>query len=190
MGTTFIKERLDSADLSFYFYKFDRDDERVRSFLKKNSRIVRSEKEKHAYMKKVIELCVVDDISNIIDVDLDSLPENSMFPLFIKELYLRSVRLNPFLKCEEKITLKSDKDEEGKERESLVISYGDIFEIQKELKEKIIGQDFVIDGICKELIKREIGLNNPDKPPSYFLLGQTGVGKTFFGLDFKFDKVL
>ncbi len=181
MGTTFVKERLDSTDLSLYFYKFDRDDYRIRNFKNNNSQTIHSEKEKFEYIKKIIRLTVVDDISNLVDVNFTAIDEDSMFYLFLKEVYLRAIRFNPILKYTEDIKITGPvTEDESVNEENFSSSYGNIFEIQKSLKKMIIGQDFVIDEICKELIKREIGLHNPTKPPSYFLLGQTGVGKTYF----------
>jgi len=52
-------------------------------------------------------------------------------------------------------------------------------ELEKRLKEKIIGQDEIIEKIVQTLLKAKIGLNDPQRPLASFLfVGPTGVGKT------------
>ena len=51
--------------------------------------------------------------------------------------------------------------------------------IDKTLKESIIGQDEAINEICKSIKRSRLGLSNKSKPVGTFLLvGQSGVGKT------------
>lgn len=51
--------------------------------------------------------------------------------------------------------------------------------MNKVLKQRIIGQDQAIDTIVKAIQRSRMGLRNPNKPiGSFFLLGPTGVGKT------------
>lgn len=47
------------------------------------------------------------------------------------------------------------------------------------LRDKIVGQDHVLDKISRAIQKSHLGLNNPNKPlASFMFLGPTGVGKT------------
>ena len=51
--------------------------------------------------------------------------------------------------------------------------------IDKTLKESIIGQDEAIDEICRTIKRNRVGLSNKSKPIGTFLcVGQSGVGKT------------
>lgn len=51
--------------------------------------------------------------------------------------------------------------------------------IEKKLKEKIIGQDEAIEKISKAIIRSRVGLKDPKRPIGTFLfIGPTGVGKT------------
>lgn len=55
-----------------------------------------------------------------------------------------------------------------------------ILSLNKRLKSKIIGQDFVIESLYNTLIRNKAGLGNPNKPLGSFLfLGPSGVGKTY-----------
>ena len=52
-------------------------------------------------------------------------------------------------------------------------------QMNKVLKQRVIGQDKAIDTIVKAIQRSRMGLRNPNKPiGSFFLLGPTGVGKT------------
>ena len=52
-------------------------------------------------------------------------------------------------------------------------------QMNKVLKQRVIGQDKAIDLIVKAIQRSRMGLRNPNKPiGSFFLLGPTGVGKT------------
>lgn len=53
-----------------------------------------------------------------------------------------------------------------------LLNMGDI------LKESVIGQDHAIDKLVKAVRRSRVGLKDPNKPISFILLGQTGVGKT------------
>ncbi len=54
-----------------------------------------------------------------------------------------------------------------------------ISEMEKTLKQIIIGQDSAIETVCKSIIRSRTGLKNPRKPIGTFLfMGPTGVGKT------------
>jgi len=51
--------------------------------------------------------------------------------------------------------------------------------IEKSLKQMVIGQDDAIKALCKAIKRNKVGLNDPSKPLGSFLfLGPTGVGKT------------
>lgn len=53
------------------------------------------------------------------------------------------------------------------------------FEIEKEIKKCIFGQDVAIESVCKAFRKYYIGVNNKTKPIACFLfVGPTGTGKT------------
>ena len=51
-------------------------------------------------------------------------------------------------------------------------------ELNKKLKEKVLGQDDAIDIVCKETKKIKLGLKNNNKPISFLFVGKSGVGKT------------
>ena len=52
-------------------------------------------------------------------------------------------------------------------------------QMNKVLKQRVIGQDKAIDTIVKAIQRSRMGLRNPNKPiGTFFLLGPTGVGKT------------
>ena len=54
-----------------------------------------------------------------------------------------------------------------------------LIQMNKVLKQRVIGQDKAIDTIVKAVQRSRMGLRNPNKPiGSFFLLGPTGVGKT------------
>jgi len=54
-----------------------------------------------------------------------------------------------------------------------------LLNLEKELKERIIGQDEAISKVSRAIIRGRVGINNPEKPIGSFLfLGSTGVGKT------------
>ena len=53
------------------------------------------------------------------------------------------------------------------------------FDISKNLKKKIFGQDEAIDLLTEAVMRSESGINNPERPKGVFLfLGKSGVGKT------------
>ncbi len=57
-----------------------------------------------------------------------------------------------------------------------------ITNIDKELKEKVIGQDEAIDKLSLSIKRSRLGLKNPNHPiGSFMFLGPTGVGKTELG---------
>ncbi len=54
-----------------------------------------------------------------------------------------------------------------------------LLELEKSLKEKIIGQDHAISAVADSIKRSRTGLNDPQRPIASFLfLGPTGVGKT------------
>ena len=54
-----------------------------------------------------------------------------------------------------------------------------LLKIESELKKLIVGQNHVIEAICKTIIRARAGLSDPSSPLGTFLfLGSTGVGKT------------
>ncbi len=54
-----------------------------------------------------------------------------------------------------------------------------LLKIESELKKSIVGQNHVIEAICKTIIRSRAGLSDPSSPLGTFLfLGSTGVGKT------------
>lgn len=55
-----------------------------------------------------------------------------------------------------------------------------LINLDKILKEKVIGQDDAIDTISRVIKRNKLGLSSPNKPiGSYLMIGKTGVGKTF-----------
>lgn len=52
--------------------------------------------------------------------------------------------------------------------------------LDKSLKEKVIGQDHAVDAVAAALKRARVGLKSPDRPiGSFIFVGPTGVGKTF-----------
>ena len=52
--------------------------------------------------------------------------------------------------------------------------------LEKELKQSVIGQDEAVETVAKAVRRSRAGLGNPNKPKGVFLfLGSTGVGKSF-----------
>ena len=53
------------------------------------------------------------------------------------------------------------------------------FNLEKSLKDKIIGQDDAVDAVVNAIQRNKTGLKDPNKPiGSFIFLGQTGIGKT------------
>lgn len=52
-------------------------------------------------------------------------------------------------------------------------------DLDKKLKECVIGQDEAIDKICNAIRRNRVGFTNSATYGSFFLIGRTGVGKTF-----------
>ena len=53
------------------------------------------------------------------------------------------------------------------------------FNLEKSLKDKIIGQDDAVDSVVNAIQRNKTGLKDPNKPiGSFIFLGQTGIGKT------------
>ncbi len=53
------------------------------------------------------------------------------------------------------------------------------FNLEKSLKDKIIGQDDAVDAVVNAIQRNKTGLKDPNKPiGSFVFLGQTGIGKT------------
>ena len=54
-----------------------------------------------------------------------------------------------------------------------------LYNLEKELRKRIIGQNEAIEKISKAILRSKVGINDPNKPLGSFLfLGPTGVGKT------------
>ena len=53
------------------------------------------------------------------------------------------------------------------------------FNLEKSIKDKIIGQDSAVDAVVNAIQRNKTGLKDPNKPiGSFIFLGQTGIGKT------------
>ena len=53
------------------------------------------------------------------------------------------------------------------------------FNLEKSIKDKIIGQDNAVDSVVNAIQRNKTGLKDPNKPiGSFIFLGQTGIGKT------------
>ena len=53
------------------------------------------------------------------------------------------------------------------------------FNLEKSIKDKIIGQDTAVDSVVNAIQRNKTGLKDPNKPiGSFIFLGQTGIGKT------------
>ena len=51
-------------------------------------------------------------------------------------------------------------------------------ELDKRLKENIIGQDEAINSVCAAIRRNRVGISSKRKPVSFIFIGSTGVGKT------------
>ena len=53
------------------------------------------------------------------------------------------------------------------------------FDLERSIKDKIIGQDKAVDAVINAIQRNKTGLKDPNKPiGSFIFLGQTGIGKT------------
>ena len=53
-----------------------------------------------------------------------------------------------------------------------------ILNLNKNLKEKIIGQDKALESVSMAILRKRANLKNINRPPSFLFVGPTGVGKT------------
>jgi len=51
-------------------------------------------------------------------------------------------------------------------------------DLDKRLKENIIGQDDAIDSVCAAIRRNRVGITSKRKPVSFIFIGSTGIGKT------------
>jgi len=56
--------------------------------------------------------------------------------------------------------------------------YKSLSELDKRLKEFIIGQDDAVDNVCAAIRRNRVGISVKRKPVSFIFIGSTGVGKT------------
>ena len=56
--------------------------------------------------------------------------------------------------------------------------YRRLSELNKRLKEHIIGQDEAVDTVCAAIRRNRVGISPKHKPVSFVFIGSTGVGKT------------
>jgi len=56
--------------------------------------------------------------------------------------------------------------------------YKRLSELDKRLKESIIGQDSAVDTVCAAIRRNRVGISAKRKPVSFIFIGSTGVGKT------------
>ena len=56
--------------------------------------------------------------------------------------------------------------------------YKRLSELDKRLKEHIIGQDDAVDNVCSAIRRNRVGISPKRKPVSFIFIGSTGVGKT------------
>ena len=56
--------------------------------------------------------------------------------------------------------------------------YKRLAELDKRLKEHIIGQDDAVDNVCAAIRRNRVGISPKRKPVSFIFIGSTGVGKT------------
>ena len=56
--------------------------------------------------------------------------------------------------------------------------YRRLSELDKRLKEHIIGQDNAVDTVCAAIRRNRVGISAKRKPVSFIFIGSTGVGKT------------
>ncbi|MDR0490650.1 MAG: ATP-dependent Clp protease ATP-binding subunit, partial [Oscillospiraceae bacterium] len=56
--------------------------------------------------------------------------------------------------------------------------YKRLSELDKRLKEHIIGQDDAVDNVCAAIKRNRVGISPKRKPVSFIFIGSTGVGKT------------
>lgn len=56
--------------------------------------------------------------------------------------------------------------------------YKRLFDLDKRLKQKVIGQDSAVDTVCAAIRRNRVGISAKRKPASFIFIGATGVGKT------------
>jgi len=56
--------------------------------------------------------------------------------------------------------------------------YKRLAELDKRLKDNIIGQDEAIDSVCAAIRRNRVGISSKRKPVSFIFIGSTGIGKT------------
>lgn len=52
-------------------------------------------------------------------------------------------------------------------------------DLSENLKNKVIGQDFACDSVSNAIRKYRLGISDPNRPLSFLMIGQSGVGKTY-----------
>jgi len=63
--------------------------------------------------------------------------------------------------------------------ELLLEEKNDLQDLEKKLKQWVVGQDIVVNNITNVINRARLGLNHPDRPLASFLfIGESGVGKT------------
>ncbi len=91
----------------------------------------------------------------------------------IKELRFQ---MRPVTKADIDKVLREESSEEEKEYK---LGAKKLIELEKRLKQRIIGQDRAVEVVAKALVRSQMGLRPKNKPVGNFLfLGPTGVGKT------------
>ena len=63
-------------------------------------------------------------------------------------------------------------------------SIKELINLEKKLKEKVIGQDEAIEKLCKETKKIKLGLKESTKPISFLFTGKSGIGKTLLAKEY------
>jgi len=141
--------------------------------------------DKNAYKRLIINAAVVNYLDEIAPT-LFSGNEDLLGGIIEEELYNLCVKVNPGLDIKE-ITIPVSSEPMDRaiplldaSQEVETIAEADrVLSLEKDIKERLIGQDEAVEAVCQAIRKAKAGLRNPRRPVgSFIFVGQTGVGKT------------
>lgn len=143
--------------------------------------------DKKSYKRLIINASVVNYLDEIAPLVFGNNEYPLLGEIIEQELYNLCVKVNPSLDIKE-VTIQVD---ENPPKGGVIPMLGSeasnedkarhqrFMEIEKHLKQRIIGQDDAVTVIAQAIRKAKVGLKNPKRPVgSFVFVGQTGVGKT------------
>ena len=141
--------------------------------------------DKKSYKRLIINASVVNYLDEIAPLVFGNNEYPLLGEIIEQELYNLCVKVNPSLDIKE-VTIQVEEengssipmlgDEASEEEKSKKQRY---MEIEKHIKNRIIGQDEAVTAVAQAIRKAKVGLKNPRRPVgSFIFVGQTGVGKT------------